>query len=260
MSNTFINSLVVSGVLSPAARDMDPREAVEQHAEANAMTFAEKASLFDQANVMFLGPVEGLVDGDMVDLKPLLIAHGTRDESYDADLMIATCDLAVVEDLHPTNDGLVMICTDQMNLAVPAGTQVEYRPTQANRCAQCGADSTNGEGFDGMCGNCADVSESATSDQDDDEAPAAPTSVEEYLRADLHRYAEGFAKDLRDLAARVEDLAKGFDTVGPASGLQSYSAVVGDIHRAHQSMLPNSPLGQLMMAAGQADYARGRGA
>jgi hypothetical protein len=34
-----------------------------------------------------------------------------------------------------------------------------------DRCRECGADNTGGDGYDGLCGNCADV---AFGDEDDD--------------------------------------------------------------------------------------------
>ena len=160
----FINSLVAAGVLSPGARDMDPRAAVEQHAEANVMTYAEKADLFDRANVMFVGTVEALVEADLVDLEPLLLAYGARDESFDADLITTLDELATVEAVATNPDGSMTIYTDQMNLAVPAGAEVEYRPSMASRCCECGESSTGGDGSDGLCGNCADVAEGGLAD------------------------------------------------------------------------------------------------
>lgn len=70
-------------------------------------------------------PVESLREGDRIDVEPLLVAWGARDETYDADLIAAQDELANVETVAPNQDGSVTIFTDLINIAVPAGTVVE---------------------------------------------------------------------------------------------------------------------------------------
>lgn len=63
-------------------------------------------------------------DGDLVDLEPLLVAWGARDERYESDLMYVQCELCVVETVTRNTDGSVTIYTDAMNLAVPEDAEV----------------------------------------------------------------------------------------------------------------------------------------
>lgn len=69
-------------------------------------------------------PVENLTEGDLIDFEPLLIQWGTRDETYEADLIAAEFEMGLVEVVVPNADGSVTIYSDLMNLAVPAGTPV----------------------------------------------------------------------------------------------------------------------------------------
>lgn len=75
-------------------------------------------------------PVESLREGDLIDVEPLLVSWGARDENYDADLIAAQSELANVETVATNQDGSVTIYSDLMNIAVPAGTLVQVERDQ----------------------------------------------------------------------------------------------------------------------------------
>ncbi len=136
--NPFVEERIAAGDFSPAARDMPLRDTIEAWAEANAVSFAERSKMYDDARLLMRGKPADLVPGDWVDLERLLTRYGARDEHYDVDLMAAQYEHAVVDGVSEWSDGTARIFTDQMNLTVPANEDIEFIPCLDVRCAQCG--------------------------------------------------------------------------------------------------------------------------
>jgi len=133
-----VSALISSGRLSPAARDMDPREAIEQMSEAEALNLSERAEQLAQAGLPVRDRADTLLVGDV------LLGHdGTRREVEDTTLTERTIELE-------TDDG--------DTLTFDRNEQVDFELGHG-RCTSCGQES-DPDGWDGLCGSCADAKES----------------------------------------------------------------------------------------------------
>jgi hypothetical protein len=153
----FIERMIQSGYLSPGARGMDPREAIEQHAEASVMHFVQKVSWYEQAGLYMRADAEDLREGDRIDLEPLLREYSKEAPEGDAEPSIS--ELATViqhDDIMADGRRVTSIHTDQVHIRLPLGTQVEFMPApdNANRCDDCGDEMDDAE-EDYLCSYCA---------------------------------------------------------------------------------------------------------
>lgn len=87
-----------------------------------------------------------------------------------------------------------------------------------------------------------------------------PTTVEGIAARNAKRRALTIARDLRDLADRIERDAEEFhpDKARP-SVTAPYGTLAGDMQQRLYNALANAGFGQLIQFAGEADLARGRG-
>lgn len=171
LSASGMESLIRRGVLSPGARGMDPREAIDQHAEATGATFAERVDMLGEVGLRPRLRVDDLLDGEKLaraDLEAVDLAE------VEVDLVDGVDEFTVwrrpqkvrgrwrvdLGDEFGTAAG-VIYANDEALVAV-----AEY--DEEERCSQCGANLADGEGFDGRCGNCADRAE-ADGEWDDEE-------------------------------------------------------------------------------------------
>lgn len=153
----FVDRMIQAGYLSPGARGMDPREVIEQHAEASVMLFVQKVSWYEQAGLYMRAGAEDIREGDRIDLEPLLREYSK--DALEGDAEPSMPELATVVQ----HDGIMVdgrrvtsIHTDQAHIQVPLGTQVEFMPApdNANRCDDCGDEMDDAE-EDYLCSSCA---------------------------------------------------------------------------------------------------------
>lgn len=130
-----IELLIAAGRLSPAARGMDPREALEQMTEAEALTFSDSAAEFALAGLAMRAPAASLAVGDT-----LVEADGTHCE---------------IEHVKVTSLDVELELDDGRSLVLGTNEQVDFTPGPG-RCAGCGSE-LDGAGWDGYCGECADA-------------------------------------------------------------------------------------------------------
>jgi len=132
----LVDSLVDRGVLSPAARDMDPRVVLDQHSEATAMSFSERKDLYAAADLPMRAAARELAVGDT------LVLPGDGRE-------------VLIEDLSLVGDSLLVGDEDGKQHTFDLGDDVGFRPGDG-RCDRCG-DAVGVEGWNGLCGSCADA-------------------------------------------------------------------------------------------------------
>ncbi|MFC8798563.1 hypothetical protein ACFT2C_12590 [Promicromonospora sp. NPDC057138] len=153
----FIERMVQTGYLSPGARAMDPREAIEQHAEASVMLFVQKVSWYEQAGLYMRADAEDIREGDRIDVEPLMREYSK--DALEGDAKPSISELATViqhDDIMVDGRRVTSIHTDQAHIQVPLGTQVEFMPApdNANRCDDCGDEMDDAE-EDYLCSFCA---------------------------------------------------------------------------------------------------------
>lgn len=153
----FIERKIQAGHLSPSARGMDPREVIEQNAEANGMPFAWKLSWYEQAGLYMQADAEDIREGDRIDLEPLLREYSK--DALEGDAEPAMSELETVlqhDDIMVDGRRVTSIHTAQVHIEVPLGTQVEFMPApdNANRCDSCGDEMDDAE-EDYLCSYCA---------------------------------------------------------------------------------------------------------
>lgn len=86
--------------------------------------------------------------------------------------------------------------------------------------------------------------------------PSHLTTVEAYEAAHAKRTATLFARELRELADRIEIEAQAFDTI-PTQGDASYGAPAARIHGLTMNVLATGGLNKMIQEAARADHARG---
>ncbi|WP_156251017.1 hypothetical protein [Pseudactinotalea terrae] len=133
-----VSALITAGRLSPAGRGMDPREAIEQMAEAEALNISEKAHQLARAGLSVRDRADTLVVGDV-----LIGRDGTRREVEHTVLTERTVELE-------TDEGVT--------LTLDRDERVDFELGHG-RCSTCGEELDLG-GWDGLCGSCADADES----------------------------------------------------------------------------------------------------
>lgn len=141
-----IETMIARGQLSPAARGMEPREAIEQWAEANVASLREQQAEYEQAGMYLRLTPDALVAGDAVDLEPIIREFGDS-EVDEADLMAAECELAEVLEIE--DDGALVIHTTQGTWGVPRDFRVDMQ-LGSGRCAKCGEPKPE----PGLCQEC----------------------------------------------------------------------------------------------------------
>jgi hypothetical protein len=154
-----IERLIARGELSPGARGMVASDAIEQWAQANGLTWAERVLTFEDAGLRMPLRGDDLAVGDRFDVAELLAGHG----EVEADELVRTVSGdAQVQMARPSADGKVylQVCDDDGEYVgqmwIPDCTQVPVRPSPW-RCYECGGGTRDGEGHDGLCGTCADT-------------------------------------------------------------------------------------------------------
>lgn len=153
----FIERMIQAGFFAPGARGMDPREVIEQNADANGMPFVQKVSWYEQAGLYMQADAEDIREGDRIDLEPLLREYSKEDLDGDAEPSMS--ELATViqhDDIMVDGRRMTSIYTDQVHIQVPLGTRVEFTPApdNANRCDDCGDEMDDAE-EDYQCSSCA---------------------------------------------------------------------------------------------------------
>lgn len=144
----MIEAMVRGGELAPAALDMTPRDALWQHAEANAMTLREREDFYAHAGLQLQMAPAMLIEGDLIDLEPVIREFG--DSSIDdEDLQVAMYELATIEKVEVDAGGAMILFTDQGTWGVPADYQLDM-VLGMGRCETCG-EVVNSEG---ICEEC----------------------------------------------------------------------------------------------------------
>lgn len=159
LASPGVERLIARGVLSPGARGMDPREAIDQHAEATGAPFAERVELLREVGLRPRFDVGDLLDGEKLTRADLEAVDPFRAE---VDLVDGVDDFRVWRRPQKIRGRWRVDLVDQFGTA--AGViyaddvvQVDVAEhDEEERCSQCGADLGNGEGCDGRCGDCAD--------------------------------------------------------------------------------------------------------
>ena len=140
-----IDRLIGLGFLSPAARDMDPREAVDQWCEANAATLRERHDMLGAIGQMpRLRPAD-LSVGDTVDLVPVVARYSN---TVDPAAEIAA-EFEYAQIVEPTTverslaagygGKVAVIHTDQGSWAVDENDELDVHPDfDGTRCNNCG--------------------------------------------------------------------------------------------------------------------------
>ena len=140
-----IDRLVELGYLSPAARDMPPREVIDQWCEANVATLRERADMLGAVGLLPIMRADELVVGDQIELLPVVNAYS--DEDDEIAVFAAEAEYALVQE--PTDiewsaasgyDGRIAVLhTDQGDWGVEDNEPVEVRPDFGGaRCGNCG--------------------------------------------------------------------------------------------------------------------------
>ncbi len=154
-----IESLICRGVLSPGARGMNPREAIDQYAEATGAPFAERVDLLREVGLRPRFDVGDLLDGEKLTRADLEAVDPFRAE---VDLVDGVDEFRVWRRPQKIRGRWRVDLGDQFGTAAGViyaddGVQVDVAEhDEEERCSQCGADLGNGEGYDGRCGDCAD--------------------------------------------------------------------------------------------------------
>lgn len=188
-----IEEMIAAGELSPAARTMDPHDALEQWAQANAVDWARRAEQYEAAGLRMRMRADELVDGDRFDVRALLADHG----EVDADEMLRQVDgdveVQMVQPAHEAGRVYVQMSDDDGGylgqMWIPDGTRIEVVPSPW-RCRGCGRDTEDGEGDDGLCRACADALDT---DRGTEEAAGVCDRCERPLNA--RQAADGYCPD-----------------------------------------------------------------
>lgn len=137
-----VERLIAAGRLSPAARGMDPREAIDQMAAAEALDYSEHSAELAAAGLHRRGRPADLLPGDEV-----ILAHGPVE----------------VTAVHDAGQGRVTLELDNgSSWTLPGDDDVEF-DTGPNRCLGCGQEADY-DGWDGHCGECADARDGSGND------------------------------------------------------------------------------------------------
>ncbi|GAB3161691.1 hypothetical protein GCM10027059_12510 [Myceligenerans halotolerans] len=121
---------------------MNPRDVIEQHADATAAPYAEKVGWYQSAGLYLRGTVGDLVVEDRVDFEPLWREYSdVADDAHS--LEPAESELATVLSVTGDDDSAghrLRVRTDQGEVRVRPNDSVEYLPAEdcANRCDECG--------------------------------------------------------------------------------------------------------------------------
>ena len=116
-----VERMVAHRELSPAALDMKPFEAFNQHAAANALTLDERQELVEAyGGDLFPIHTEEFEEGDLIDLEPIVCEFGLGSPGFEEDLNVAQYELATIEEVT-YDDGATVLHTDQGSWAVPTG-------------------------------------------------------------------------------------------------------------------------------------------
>lgn len=177
LGGSGIETLVRRGVLSPGARGMDPREAIDQYVESTGAPFVERVALLREVG---LSPRFAI--GDLLPREKLTRADLEAVDPFRAevDLVDGVDEFRVwrrpqqvrgrwrvdLGDTFGTAAGVVY-ADDGVEVDVAAHDEDE-------RCSRCGGDLGDGAGYDGHCGDCADANE-----PDEDDGPDAHQGVGE---------------------------------------------------------------------------------
>lgn len=135
-----IEAMIRDGELSPAARDMDPQEAIEQWGEANAASLWEVQERLDAAGLYLRMRADKVVAGDAVDMTPIIEKYGDPGDrgpgsEYDASLY----EMATVEDDPEFTETAVTLHTSQGSWSMPRNTQMRTLLVMGQgRCDDCG--------------------------------------------------------------------------------------------------------------------------
>lgn len=138
---------------------MDPREAIDQHAEASRASFAERVDLLNEVGLrprFRVGELladERLTRADLEAVDPL---------TAEVDLVDGVDDFRVWRRPQRVGGQWVVHLSDRFGTAAGViraddDTLVDVAEHDVDeRCGQCGGDLSDGEGFNGYCGQCAD--------------------------------------------------------------------------------------------------------
>lgn len=130
----YIEQMIGAGELAPAARDMEPREAIEQWAQANAVSYSERVDKLAGAGLLPVTRADDIGPGEAIDLEPILTA---RPDVTAGELEAARRDFAEVSAVTDNRDGTVTITHSQGATTVDSDLAVAYEADES-RCADCG--------------------------------------------------------------------------------------------------------------------------
>ena len=163
-----IERMIARGDLSPAARGMDPRDAIEQWAEANGAPWEDRVIALRAAGLNPVVRGDELQPGDLLQVGELTGRDDvtlTLDENAGAGVTA----VAIAETKDRTSTTVTHYVRDENywrnvgTLTVETNAELEIDPSP-DRCSSCGRDAGGGDGSDGRCGNCADALD--TDDED----------------------------------------------------------------------------------------------
>jgi hypothetical protein len=174
LSGSGIETLVRRGVLSPGARGMDLREAIDQYIESTGASFVERVDL-----LRAVGLAPRFAFGDLLAREKLTRADLEAVDPFRAevDLVDGVDEFRVWRRPQKIRGRWRVDLGDAFGTAAGVvyaddGVEVDVAEhDEDERCSRCGVDVGDGEGYDGYCGDCADAAEPGQ--DDDDDGPAA---------------------------------------------------------------------------------------
>lgn len=155
-AQTAIETMISLGALSPAARGMDPREAIDQWAEANGAPWEDRMLALRAAGMFPVLRADELQPGDLAQVDDLT---GRDDVTLTLDVDDVT-EVVIAETTATTGTTITFRLRDTdysaqlgtLTIARHATLEVDPSP---DRCTSCGLDAADADGLGGRCWECA---------------------------------------------------------------------------------------------------------